>query len=65
MVQHEIIASNSLNIFLMIPQYVIMSIGEVLFSVTGLSFAYSQVSLIMSTVWAKPFPTILISLFLR
>lgn len=31
------------SIFLQIPQYFIITTGEVLFSVTGLAFAYSQV----------------------
>jgi hypothetical protein len=36
------IGPRTVNIFLQIPQYVVITIGEVLFSVTGLSFAYSQ-----------------------
>jgi dipeptide/tripeptide permease len=29
----------------MIPQYVLVTLGEVLFSISGLSFAYSQVKI--------------------
>jgi solute carrier family 15 oligopeptide transporter 1 len=42
LIRHEIIGPNDINIFIMVPQYVIMSMGEVFFSVTGLSFAYTQ-----------------------
>jgi dipeptide/tripeptide permease len=34
---------NSVSIFLQIPMYFIITVGEVLFSITGLEFAYSQV----------------------
>lgn len=33
----------STNILLQIPQYVVITVGECLFSVTGLAFAYTQV----------------------
>lgn len=35
---------NDVNIFWMIPQYFIITLGEVFLSVTGLEFSYSQVS---------------------
>ncbi len=34
---------NSVSIFLQVPMYVLITAGEVMFSVTGLEFAYSQV----------------------
>lgn len=34
--------SNQHHIFLQIPQYVVMTMGEIMVSITGLSFAYSQ-----------------------
>lgn len=41
---------NSLSILFLIPQYVIMTMGEVMFSVTGLEFAYSQSPTSMKSV---------------
>lgn len=39
---HEITAPNSIHMCWLIPQYVVMTAAEVMFSVTGLEFAYSQ-----------------------
>ena len=39
----EIDEPNSVSIFLQVPMYVIITAGEVMFSITGLEFAYSQV----------------------
>lgn len=33
---------NSIHMFWMLPQYIIISLGEVMFSVTGLEFAFTQ-----------------------
>ncbi|XP_017472594.1 PREDICTED: peptide transporter family 1 [Rhagoletis zephyria] len=41
---------NSMSIFWLIPQYVIMTLGEVMFSVTGLEFSYAQSPLTMKSV---------------
>ena len=41
----EIDEPNSVSIFLQVPMYVVITAGEVMFSITGLEFAYSQVSL--------------------
>lgn len=38
------IKKSTIHILWQAPQYFIISLGEVLFSVTGLAFAYSQVS---------------------
>ena len=35
---------NDVSIFWMIPQFFIITLGEIFLSITGLSFAYSQVS---------------------
>ena len=40
----------TVNLFWQIPQYLIMTIGEVLFSITGLEFAYSQAPASMKAV---------------
>ena len=40
----EIDEPNSVSIFLQVPMYVIITAGEIMFSITGLEFAYSQVS---------------------
>lgn len=41
---------NSVSVWEQFPQYVIITVGETLFAVTGLSFAYSQVSHITGLV---------------
>ncbi|KAK5642904.1 hypothetical protein RI129_009071 [Pyrocoelia pectoralis] len=41
---------NSINILFLIPQYIIMTMGEVMFSITGLEFAYSQSPTSMKSV---------------
>ncbi|XP_065363170.1 peptide transporter family 1 isoform X2 [Calliphora vicina] len=46
----EITEPNSMNILWLIPQYVVMTLGEVMFSVTGLEFSYSQAPLAMKSV---------------
>jgi len=35
--------ANDISVWYQFPQYIIITAGEVLFSVTGLSFAYTQV----------------------
>ena len=43
----DVAAANSpisVSIFLQIPMYFVITVGEVLFSITGLEFAYSQVT---------------------
>lgn len=35
---------NQISMFYQVPQYVLLTMGEVMFSITGLSFAYSQVN---------------------
>ncbi|XP_070143879.1 peptide transporter family 1 isoform X3 [Drosophila kikkawai] len=38
----EVTAPNSMSMLWLVPQYVVMTLGEVMFSVTGLEFSYSQ-----------------------
>lgn len=40
----EDIPANTISIAWQLPQYVLVTAGEVMFSVTGLEFSYSQVS---------------------
>lgn len=35
-------AANSVNMLWIVPQFVVMTLGEVMYSVTGLEFSYSQ-----------------------
>ena len=44
----------SISMLWQIPQYITITAGEVLFSITGLEFAYSQVS--VSRVHSRPLP---------
>lgn len=46
----EITEPNSMNILWLIPQYVVMTLGEVMFSVTGLEFSYAQAPPSMKSV---------------
>lgn len=46
----EITEPNSMSILWLIPQYVVMTLGEVMFSVTGLEFSYSQAPVTMKSV---------------
>lgn len=39
----EDVKANNVHIAWQIPQYALMTMGEVLFSITGLEFSYSQV----------------------
>lgn len=47
---HTVSAPNSLSMLWLIPQYVIMTLGEVMYSVTGLEFSYSQAPESMKSV---------------
>ncbi|CAG9803155.1 unnamed protein product [Chironomus riparius] len=47
---HEITIPNTVHMLWLIPQYFIMTAGEVMFSVTGLEFAYSQAPVNMKSL---------------
>jgi len=36
--------SNTVHIFWQIPQYILLTMGEIMFSITGLAFAFTQAS---------------------
>ncbi|KAK4036171.1 solute carrier family 15 member 1 [Daphnia magna] len=46
----EVTPPNSVNILWLLPQYFVVTVGEVMFSVTGLTFSYSQAPLSMKSV---------------
>uniref|UniRef100_A0A0C9PUC0 Oligopeptide transporter 1 n=1 Tax=Fopius arisanus TaxID=64838 RepID=A0A0C9PUC0_9HYME len=45
-----ITSANSLHILWLIPQYVVITMGEVMFSVTGLEFAFTQAPITMKSL---------------
>jgi solute carrier family 15 oligopeptide transporter 1 len=47
---HLLVRENSVSVLWQIPQFLVITIGEVLFSVTGLEFSYSQASPNMKSV---------------
>lgn len=46
----QLVRSNSVSILWQFPQVLVMTIGEILFSVTGLEFSYSQAAPSMKSV---------------
>ncbi|CAB3386070.1 Hypothetical predicted protein [Cloeon dipterum] len=48
--QKEITPPNNVHMMWLIPQYFVMTFGEILFSVTGLEFAFTQAPLTMKSV---------------
>lgn len=42
--------ANSMHMLWLLPQYIIMTLGEVMFSITGLAFSYSQAPVSMKSV---------------
>ena len=50
MVWYRVTEPNSIHIFWLLPQYLVISVCEVLFSITSLEFAYSQAPTTMKSV---------------
>lgn len=46
----EVTPPNSLSILWILPQYVVLTLGEIMFNITGLSFSYSQAPESMKSV---------------
>lgn len=47
---HELVRPNTINIMWQVPQFIIITVSEVLVSVTGLEFAYTQAPPAMKSV---------------
>ncbi|TKR96967.1 hypothetical protein L596_010906 [Steinernema carpocapsae] len=47
---HTVVRPNEINILWQIPQFIVITMGEVLFSITGLEFSYSQATPNMKSV---------------
>ena len=45
LVDFVLVHPNTVSVLYQIPQYIFITAGEILFSIPGLSFAYSQVGL--------------------
>lgn len=46
----QVVRPNSINMLWQLPQFFVITLGEVLFSVTGLEFSYSQAAPTMKSV---------------
>ena len=47
---YEVIPPNSVHIFWLLPKYIVVTVGEILFSITSMEFAYSQAPPSMKSV---------------
>ena len=47
---HVLTTANSIHILWLFPQYFVITVGEIMFSVTGLEFSYSQAPESMKSV---------------
>ena len=54
MVDYEDTEPNKVPLLHQIPQYVVITMGEILFSISGLNFAYSQVSYTLNSRHITP-----------
>lgn len=45
-----VVRPNSVHILWQLPQFIVITLGEILFSVTGLEFSYSQAAPTMKSV---------------
>ncbi|CAG2100675.1 unnamed protein product, partial [Medioppia subpectinata] len=49
-VTHNLVEANSLSVYLQIVQYAMLTAGEIMFSITGLEFSYSQAPVSMKSL---------------
>lgn len=70
----EDVKANDIHIAFQVPQYILITAGEVMFSITGLEFSYSQVSVLEPVLGpghrqevfvSSSFPWVLLSFRLR
>merc|ERR1712227_666426 len=47
---YMVVLDNTIHMFWLLPQYVVVTVGEILFSITSLEFAYSQAPPSMKSV---------------
>jgi dipeptide/tripeptide permease len=47
---YHVTEENSVHIFWLLPQYLVLTVGEILFSITSMEFAYSQAPATMKSV---------------
>lgn len=46
----EVTAANSLHMLLLLPQYTLLTFGELTFSIPGVEFSYSQAPIVMKSI---------------
>ena len=50
MTRYNVVEDNKIHIMWLLPQYIVVTVGEILFSITSLQFAYSQAPPSMKSV---------------
>ena len=50
MIRYNVVEDNKIHIMWLLPQYIVVTVGEILFSITSLQFAYSQAPPSMKSV---------------
>ena len=48
--RYNVVEENKVHIMWLLPQYIVVTVGEILFSITSLEFAYSQAPPSMKSV---------------
>ena len=48
--RYNVVEDNKIHIMWLLPQYIVVTVGEILFSITSLQFAYSQAPPSMKSV---------------